>query len=145
MSTDAEGAVRDWINSLTTDLVGLGNPLQLGAHLDRLRSPARGSYALLIRVGGSRSLTAERPFDQARISASIYGTTKQSAANAAVAYVNALEALDGRRVSMGEAVTCQAVDNIFGPTAIDAHLTGEEQWRYLVDADFFLILASALV
>ena len=143
-AVDAEGAVRDWINSLTEDLVGLGNPLQLGAHLDRLRSPARGCYAWLIRVGGSRSMTAERPFDLARISASVYGTTKKTAADAASAYVAALESLDGRRTALNEDVTCQTVDFITGPIAIDAHATGEEQYRYLIDADFHLVLASAL-
>lgn len=145
MAVDAEGAVRDWINTQTTALVGVGNPLQLGAFLDRLRSPAKGAYALISRVGGSRSLTAERPFDLAMISASIYGTTKKDACDAAVAYVNALEALDGHRTPMGETVVCQAVDNIFGPVAIDGSLTGEEQFRYLVDCEFHLCLASALV
>lgn len=136
MAVDAEGAVKAWIDSLTTDLVGLGNPLQHGAHFNRLRSPATGAYALLYRVGGSRALTAERPYDLARISATIHGLTKETACRAAVAYVNALEAVNGAPVVMGDAV-CQVVDNITGPLAIDDSTTDREQYRYLVDADFF--------
>lgn len=143
MAVDAEGAVKAWIDSLTTTLVGLGNPLQHGAHFNRLRSPATGAYALLYRVGGGRALTAERPFDQARISATIYAPTKETACRAAVAYANALEGVNGAPVVMGDAV-CQVVDNITGPLAIDDSTTDREQHRYMVDADFFLVLASAL-
>lgn len=143
MAVDAEGAVRDWINS-RTDLVGQGRPLQLGAHLGRLRSPGRGSYALLLRVGGTGALTAERPVDQARISATIYGTTKETAAQAAVAYANAVQELDGRPTAMGPLVVCNTVDNLSGPLAIDDTDTNREQYRYVVDADFYLVLAQAL-
>jgi hypothetical protein len=143
MAVDAEGAVQAWINSRTTDLVGLGNPLQLGAHFIRLRSPASGAYALLYRIGGGRAFTAERPWDQARISATIYAPTKETACRAAVAYVNALESVNGAAVVMGDAV-CQVVDNITGPLAIDDSATGHEQHRYVVDADFYLVLATAL-
>jgi hypothetical protein len=143
MAVDAEGAVHAWINSLTTDLVGPGNPLQLGAHFERLRSPARGSYALLYRVGGGDALTAERPYDEARISATIYGTTKASACQAAVAYANAIKAVNGAPVVMGETV-CQVVDNVTGPQALDRDGSGASEYRYLVDGSFFLVLASAL-
>lgn len=143
MYVDAEGAVRDWVNSLTS-LVGEGNPLLLGAHLDRLRSPARGCYAWLLRVGGTPELTAERPVDRARISASIYGLTKESAAAAAVAYANALLTLEGRRTPMGLDVVCLAVDSIAGPTAIDPSSVTEDRHRYLVDCDLLLAPASAL-
>lgn len=143
MAVDAEGAVREWINSLTENLVGPGNPLQLGAHFERLRSPARGSYALLYRIGGGDALTAEHPYDQARISATIYGATKASACAAAVAYANAVKAVNGRPVVMGDAV-CQVVDNVAGPQALDRDGSGATEYRYLVDCDFFLVLASAL-
>jgi hypothetical protein len=143
VAVDAEGAVRDWVNSLQ-DLVGQGRPLQLGAHLGRLRSPGRGAYAYLLRVGGTPGLTAERPLDQARISATIFAPTKEIACAGAVAYANALETLDGRPTPMGPAVVCQTVDNITGPVATDEHESNREQYRYLVDADFVLVLAAAL-
>jgi hypothetical protein len=143
MAVDAEGAVKAWIDSRTEDLVGLGNPLTHGAHFNKLRSPATGAYALLYRIGGGRAFTAERPWDQARISATIYAPTKEGACRAAVAYVNALESVNGASVRMGDAV-CQVVDNITGPLAIDDSSTGHEQHRYIVDADFYLALATAL-
>lgn len=140
MVVDAEAAVRAWINSRTADLVGVGHPLQLGAHLNRPRSPGRGAYAWLSRVGGTPGLTAETPVDLARISAAIYAPTKESAANAAVAYANALHALHvgaGRTV-MGDAV-CVAVDSISGPLWVDDSEGNHEQYRYLVDAEFALV------
>lgn len=141
MAVDAEAAVRDWVNG-RTDLVGPGSPIQLGAHLGHgLRSPGRGAYVLLLRVGGVRALTAERPFDQARISATFRGTTKEMAANAAIAYVTALEGLSGAPVAMGPLVVCHVVDNITGPTAID---DGSAEYRYLADAEFVLSLAASL-
>ena len=143
MWVDAEGAVREWVNSRTVDLVGQGNPILLGAHLDRLRSPARGVYVWLLRVGGGQALTAERPADRARISASIYGLTKESAAAAAVAYANALEQLQGRPTPMGPSAVCLTVDSITGPLATDPAQVSEDRFRYLVDADFYLVPASA--
>lgn len=139
-AVDAEACVRAWVNG-PAGLTGAGRPLPLGAHLTRLRSPARGAYVLLSRVGGTSALTAERPVDQARVSASIYGRTKESAAAAAVAYANALEPLTlGVPAVMG-AAKCVAVDDVAGPLAVDEHDTGREQFRYLVDASFFLIPA----
>jgi hypothetical protein len=138
MAVDAEGAVRAWVNG-RTDLVGEGRPLPLGAHLARLRSPAQGAYIRLLRVGGVRALTAETPFDQARISGTIYGTTKETAAQAAAAYATVLEGLQGDPVMMSPGVECKVVDNITGPIALDDSDSGREQYRYLVDADFFLI------
>lgn len=146
MAVDATGAVRAWVNSLTTDLVGLGNPLPLGAHIGPLRSPASGSYVKLRRVGGSRALTAERPFDRARISATVCGLTIQSAAVAAAAYCTALEALalGGAATPMGELVVCQVVDDITGPVELPPETDNSLEYHVLVDADFYLILASAL-
>ena len=143
MAVDAEGAVRDWING-RTDLAGEGMPLTHGAHLGRLRSPASGTYAYLLRIGGTRALTAERPVDQARISATVYGTTKETACLAATAYTTALEELDGIPTRMGPLAVCVTVDNISGPLPIDDHETNREQYRYVVDADFYLWPAAAL-
>lgn len=141
MAVDAEGAVRDWVNA-RQDLVGEGGPIPLGAHLgDGLRSPGRGAWVLLLRVGGTRGLTAERPMDIARISATVYGTTKETAAAGATAYATALEGLDGAPVAMGPLVVCHVVDNITGPSAVP---DGSGEHRYLVDAEFVLALASSL-
>jgi hypothetical protein len=141
---EAEGAVRAWLNA-RADLVGQGKPIQLGAHLTRLRSPGRGAYAYLLRVGGLPALTAERPVDQARISVTLYAPTKETAALAATAYASALHVLSlgGPPVPMGPNALCRVVDNITGPTAVDDHLSQREQHRYVVDADFFLALTSA--
>jgi hypothetical protein len=132
MTVDAEGAVKEWINS-SSDTVSLRVAVQKGAHLKRLRSPYQGNYIVLRRVGGSSTLTAERPVDRARISATIYGVTKEGAAAAAVAYANAIEAVRARTV-MGS-VVCEFVTNISGPS--DQTLNQDEP-RYLVDADFYL-------
>jgi hypothetical protein len=142
MAVDAEAAVKAWLNA-RLDLVGQGRPIPLGAHLGRLRSPGRGAYAHLLRVGGSPSLTAESPVDRARVSATLYGTTKETACAAALAYATALERLDGIPTAMGPLV-CATVDNITGPTALDDHESAREQYRYVVDADFYLIPAASL-
>jgi hypothetical protein len=141
---DAEAAVQAWLNS-RTDLVGQGNPIPLGARLNRQRSPGRGAYAYLLRIGGVPALTAENPFDQARVSATLYAPTKEAAAHAATAYANALHALHvgGPPVPMGPDAVCRAVDGITGPNAFDDHESNREQHRYVVDADFFLALTSA--
>ncbi|MFC9973542.1 hypothetical protein ACFVH6_21875 [Spirillospora sp. NPDC127200] len=140
MVVEAEGAIKAWLNA-RLDLVGPGNPIQLGAHTGRLRSPGRGAYAYLLRIGGAAALTAENPVDQARVSATLFAPTKEVASRAAVAYANALHALAGVPTPMGEAV-CLVVDNITGPLGIDDHESTREQYRYVVDADYLLKLAS---
>jgi hypothetical protein len=129
---DTEGAVRDWVNA-QTGLVGAGHPLPLGAHLKRLRSPFRGSYVLLSRVGGSPDPTEEVNVDQALISGSVYGTTKQGAALAAAAYANLLASATGlpAAVTGGRLI---AVTAITGPNYIP---DGDEE-RYLVDGVFLI-------
>jgi hypothetical protein len=95
---DAEGAVKAWVNSLTTDLVGTGKP--------------------------------------ARISARIYGPSKEAAALAAAAYANALVALaTGAAAAVpGAQILTVDPDTISGPLWTPDF--GEP--RYLVDADFYL-------
>lgn len=134
MALDCEGIVRDWINT-RDELVGPGKPLVRGAHLKRLRSP--GIYALILTVGTPADLTAETPVGRARISATIYASTKQAAANAAVAYANLLESVNGAPVTAGD-YKILMVDNISGPIPIDDQLTTREEFRYLVDADFWI-------
>lgn len=132
---DAEEAVRSWINSLTSTLVGEGKPLAKGAHLHELRGAATVCYALLSLIGGSPSLSAENPDHRARISASLFGPTKESATAAAVAYANALLTLDGRPTAMTGA-TCLICD----PDSISGPLWSPDRAgpRVLVDADFLL-------
>jgi hypothetical protein len=141
---EAEGAVKAWLNG-RTDLVGPGRPIRLGAHTGRLRSPGAGAYAYILRIGGVPALTAENPVDQARIAATLFGPTKEVAALAATAYANALHALHlgGPPVEMGPHAVCRTVDSITGPLAIDEHESQREQYRYQVDADFYLALTSA--
>ncbi|MFC0504220.1 hypothetical protein [Micromonospora costi] len=133
---DAERAVADWVNSLDGSLVGVGHPLAKGAHLTALRGAASACYALISLLPGSVALGPENPDHRARISASIYGPTKEAATAAAVAYANALLTLDGRRQPMGQAVICLVVDpdSISGPSWAPEP-TGP---RLLVDADFYL-------
>jgi len=132
---DAEGALRDWINSVS-GLTGQGNPISLGAHLKPLRSPASGSYVRLLLLTSSPELTAERPIGRARVSGTIIGGTKEAASKAATAYANQLASLKGEPVLMGSCL-CLIADNIVGPQAINDQDTDKNQYRYLVDADLY--------
>jgi predicted Na+-dependent transporter len=131
--TDAEGAVMRWVNAQTTDLVGVGHPLPKGAHVNRLRGAAAACYAWLSQVGGSTSFGVENADQRARISAQIYGPTKEAAAAAAVAYANAVAALGGAPAAVPGAVLL-AADNVTGPLWAPDF----DEPRYLVDADFYL-------
>lgn len=134
MAVDAEGIVRGWINS-RSDLVGPGKPLERGAFLKRLRS--QGIYAHILTVGTPVDLTAERSVGRARISATIYASTKKAASDAAVAYTSVLESINGAPEKAGD-YKILIVDNITGPLPIDDQLTTREEFRYLVDADFWI-------
>jgi hypothetical protein len=135
---DAEGAVKAWVNSLTTDLVGAGKPLAKGAHLsaDPLHGARNVCYALLNQVGGGAAFGAENPDQRARISARIYGPSKEAAALAAAGYANALVALaTGAAVAVsGAQILTVDPDTISGPLWTPDF--GEP--RYLIDADFYL-------
>jgi hypothetical protein len=132
---DAVGALKDWINGLTATLVGAGKPLPMGAHLHELRGGATACYALLSVIGSGTANGAENPDHRARISASVYGPTMESATLAAVGYAEALLALDGRPTAMTGA-TCLVcdVDSITGPLWSPDRVGP----RLLVDADFLL-------
>jgi len=136
---DAEAAVRAWINGNASLTGGATPPISQGAHLKRLDS-VRGVYVHLLLISTTTGLTAEVPIGCARISGTIYGGKKDTAEIGARAYANELWSLirlGAFPVAMGSAV-CRAVDNITGPLAIDDYETSHEQYRYLVDADFYL-------
>lgn len=129
---DVEAVLRAWLNSRSA-LVGPGNPLPLGCHLNRLRSPDRGAYALLERLGGFDD-PGEAPIDHARVSIQVYASTKQAAAVAATAVANELRTyLDGtpRAVTVDGATRyLRGVESITGPSN---YPDGDED-RYVVDA-----------
>ncbi len=132
---DVEGIVCTWMNT-RTDLVGPSRPINAGAHLKRIRH--QGCYAYVIAVGTPADMVEDVPIGKARISVTIYGATKQIAANGAVAYGTILERIAlGFSEKMGD-YKCIAVDNIIGPTPVDDQLTTREEHRYLVDADFWI-------
>jgi carbohydrate-selective porin OprB len=133
----ATRAVRDWVNGNGL-LVGPGRPLALGAFLEPPRSPGSGGYALLSRVGRAGDLVAEETIDSPRISATILAGTYEAAETAATAYANAVDGLRGVRAAMGDA-TCLVADNIAGPLYVDLRRSTQEQYQFLVDADFYLI------
>jgi hypothetical protein len=122
-----------WINSLTGSLVGQGRPLVKGASVNQLRGAATACYAWLSQVGGSDAFGAENPDQRARVSAQVYGPTKESAANAAAGLADAISNLSGDPALLPGALVLVA-DAITGPLwAPD----GDEP-RYLVDADYYL-------
>lgn len=129
--------VRAWVNGNGL-LVGPGRPLALGAFVEPPRSPGAGAYALLSRVGRAGDLVAEETIDSPRISATILAGTYEAAETAATAYANAVDALRGVPAAMGE-TECLVADNITGPLYVDLHRSTQEQYQWLVDADFYLI------
>jgi hypothetical protein len=129
---DAAGAVRDWVNAQAA-LVGVGNPLQLGASLKQREGAASACYGLIVELPAYLWGGAEQPSHGQRISMQIYGPTKEAAALAAVAYGNALmPLLQGVRSVTPQGVLIVGVDNVDGPTWIP---DGDEP-RYVVDCDF---------
>lgn len=131
---DIEGLVKDWINSKTETLVGPGKPVERGAHLKRLRS--QGSYLYLLTVSTPGDWFAETSVARARVSATAYATTKGAASRAAVAYTTLLEEMRGQPEIVGD-YKLLVVDNITGPIPLDDTLTTREEFRYLIDADFY--------
>lgn len=94
---DALGAMRAWINSRTDRVVGVGMPLQLGAHLKKLQGGEPATYAFLEEQFSSRSADApESPDMMAALSAQVYGGTREAATAAAVTLAEELsDYLDG--------------------------------------------------
>ena len=82
---DALGAMKFWINN-RPGLVGIGMPLQEGAHLKHLKGVAPATYAFLEEQLSTRSTDAgENPDMMAALSAQVYGGTREAATAAAVA------------------------------------------------------------
>jgi hypothetical protein len=112
---DVVGAVRAWINSRTA-LVGLGRPLQKGAHFKRLDGAADATYALLTEAASYRSPNApEAPDMMAVIDAQVYGGTREEATTAAVALAEELSTgLAGIPAAVPDA-SLQVADDFTGP------------------------------
>lgn len=135
MSTylDAAGAVRDWINSLTTNLVGEGNPLALGASLKQHSGAATVCYGFLLELSSGQWGGSEHPSMSALMSLQVYGPTRQAACDAAVAYAEALEPLhQGFRASTPGGTAIAGVSGIDGPS----WQPDGDSPRYVVDATF---------
>lgn len=119
---DALGAMRAWINSRTTTLVGLGNPLQLGAHLKYVQGGQAGAYAFLEEQASIRSEDApESPDMLAIMSAQIYGGTREAASLAATALAEEISSnMEGAGAvavtASGASVLLLVADDIQGPS-----------------------------
>lgn len=141
---DAVGAMRDWTNSRTERLVGVGNPLQKGAYLrDHDGSPDK-CYAVLT-LGGSTAPggSAESPQMYARISASIYGPTIEAITKASMAYADEIVTyLAGQWTTVrdgADAVQIWCGDDLTGPSDVpDGNLP-----RHLLD--WTVVMQPALV
>lgn len=133
---DAEALLQEWINS-QADVVGSGNPITLGAHITRgaLRSPAKGSYVLLERIGGFDTWLNEAPSDTARVSGSVFGPSKAAAARAAYAYANRLRRIPYLRPAVGGSQLV-AIDALTGPLYVPSK-DGDAQ--YLVDVSIAFV------
>jgi hypothetical protein len=133
-SVDAEGLMVTWLNTLTASLVGNTRPINRGFFFELQRSPGKDSYAVLTRIGGLDGYGAEAPADMARLSCSIFSTTKVAAAAGAVAYANALRTLSTLKPII-EGTRIRLADNVTGPLWVPNPLKTAPQ--YLVDADIY--------
>lgn len=134
---DAEAVVREWINSRTGTLVGVGKPIPKGCHINRLRSSQAGAYVMAIRIGGYDD-AGDAPIDYARMTLEVRASQRQAAAAAATALANELRTvLDGTQVTVdvnGATRRILGVDGIVGPSY---YPDGDEE-RYVVDALFLV-------
>jgi hypothetical protein len=113
---DSAAAMREWINGRTVTLTGVGNPLQLGAHLKKVTGGQPVTYAYLEEQVAFLSVTAESPDMIAVLSAQVYGGTREAATAAAVALAEELSTqLDGRPAAVTGALIL-ALDDIQGPS-----------------------------
>ena len=112
---DAVGAVKAWINSRTATLVGVGKPLQKGAHTKHIRGALSACYAYLEEGSSLQTGGAENPDMLASVSAQVYGGTREAATAAAVALAEEVTGgLAGRAASVPGA-QLQVADDITGP------------------------------
>lgn len=117
VAVDAEGAIRDWCNANS-----------MRAFLTTQRSGP--DYLLISRSGGLQQTSG---IDQATITALAHGKTKQTAANLALSFANAVWNLT--TTQMATDVWCSSADVDSGPTEVqDPSGTS----RYLVVATFYL-------
>jgi hypothetical protein len=125
---DNEARVAEWVNA--SAIAGSqGGVVVKGAHLQKLRTGAAGSFIVLSSLGGDDG-DGEPNLYYARVSAGVYGPSKANAMTAAVAYLNLLRTVAAPVVLTGARL--YAVEGIDGPLwAPD----GAEP-RYIVDADF---------
>jgi hypothetical protein len=113
---NALDVMRTWINSRTDTLVGLGKPLQKGAHLRFLTGATPVTYAFLEEQPSTRSADSpESPDMMATLTAQVFGGTREDATTAAIALAEELSTqLCGCQVLMTGAVIWVA-DDITGP------------------------------
>ena len=141
MAVAAEVAVREWINS-KTDLVGMGNPLALGAFLIEQASPADGAYAVIARSseGVTRVVSEPAPgVGVARMQCLVYAGTEEASEPAAAALRRAFESLSGCPEPCGDTgVWALVTENLIGPIFVPHQGDTGEIYAFQVDADFLL-------
>lgn len=141
---DAVGAVRDWINSRTVRLVGVGNPLQKGAYLrDHDGAPDKCYAVLTLLPGTVPAGAAESPQMYARIEAQVYGPTIEAITKASIALADEVVTyLAGQWTTVREgadAVQLWCGDDVTGPSDLpDGNLP-----RQILD--FTVIMQPALI
>jgi hypothetical protein len=113
---DSLGVMRTWINSRTDTLVGVGNPLQLGAHMKRVTGGQPVVYAFLEEQLSTRSFDAgENPDMLATLAAQVYGGTREAATAGAVALAEELSTVFDGTPLLVDGALIMAVDDIQGP------------------------------
>jgi hypothetical protein len=126
---DDEALAAEWINA--SSIAGdNGGVVTKGAHLQRLRTAAPGSFIVLSSLPGTDG-GGDVNIHLARVSAGIYGASKADAKASAVAYANLLRTADGLPAVLTGA-RLFVVEDISGPFWIP---DGAEP-RYAVDATF---------
>jgi hypothetical protein len=135
VTVDAEGVLVSWLNSLTSTLVGNTRPFMTFV-FEQQRSPGRGTYGVVTRLAGVDAWAVEAPADMARMSCSIFSTTKKAAAAAALAYANTLRGLSTVQPIIGT-TRIRLADNLSGPLWIPN--VAKVAPQYLVDADVYFI------
>lgn len=138
MSThvDAARCAREWINSVT-GLVGVGLPLGIGAVFRNREGAATVPYVFLVETSADVWGGSEHPSMRGTISHQIYGPTRESASDGAVALAQALIDLSQghRAVLPVSGATIVGADNVDGPMWLP---DGEEP-RYVVEADYLFL------
>jgi hypothetical protein len=141
---DAVGAARTWINSRTTRLVGVGNPLSKGAYLrDHEGTPDRCYAVLTLLPSTTAAGAAEGGQMFARIEAQIYGPTIDAITKASIGLADEIVTyLAGQWTTVGSGASSVQIwvgDDVTGPYDLpDGNLP-----RHIVD--FTLIMQPALL